>query len=201
MKQRHRVIVLNVEHKAVINIIRKCAEGDSVSWNTFVEKYSGIIYFTINNTLKSKLRYYSQHHADDICQNVFLRLVQNDRSLLKRYDPHKAKITTWLMVISRSVTMDFLRKGVYCLAPLDDFINELEAPVDSVHEGLDIPEQLLSPRQKLIVTLFFEDGLDISEISEFIGIKEQSVRSAKHKALIKLRSYHGVSGETYALTR
>ncbi len=195
------MIVLSLEQKAIVNIIRKCTEGDSSSWNTFVEKYSGIIYFTINNTLKSKLKFYSPHHVDDICQNVFLRLVQNDRSLLKRYDPQKAKITTWLMVISRSVTMDFLRKGVYCLAPLDDFINELEAPADPVQEGLDIPEQLLSPRQKLIVKLFFEDGLDISEISEFIGIKEQSVRSAKHKALIKLRSYHGVSGESYALTR
>ncbi|WP_163350742.1 RNA polymerase sigma factor [Desulfovibrio sp. JC010] len=192
---------MTLEHKSVINVIIKCAEGDKSSWDTFVEKYSGIIYFTINNTLKSKLRYCSQHHVDDICQNVFLRLVQNDRSLLKRYNPEKSKITTWLMVIARSVTMDFLRKGVYCLAPLDDFINELEAPAAPVKEGLDIPEQLLSPRQKLVVKLFFEDGLDISEISEFIGIKEQSVRSAKHKALTKLRSYHGVSGETYALTR
>ncbi|WP_320007284.1 sigma-70 family RNA polymerase sigma factor [Maridesulfovibrio sp.] len=190
---------MSLEHKSVINIIKKCVEGDKSSWDTFVEKYSGIIYFTINNTLKSKLSYCSQHHVDDICQNVFLRLVQNDRSLLSRYDPEKSKITTWLMVIARSVTMDFLRKGVYCLAPLDDFIDELEAPADPVKEGLDIPEQLLSPRQKLIVKLYFEDGLDISEISEFIGIKEQSVRSAKHKALTKLRSYHGISGETYAL--
>ncbi|WP_321402494.1 sigma-70 family RNA polymerase sigma factor [Maridesulfovibrio sp.] len=195
------MIVLSLEQKTIVNIIRKCTEGDRSSWNTFVEKYSGIIYFTINNTLNSKLKFYSQHHADDICQNVFLRLVQNDRSLLKKYDPQKAKLTTWLMVISRSVTMDFLRKGVYCLAPLDDFINELEAPADPVQEGLDIPEQLLSPRQKLIVKLYFEDGLDISEISDFIGIKEQSVRSAKHKALIKLRSYHGVSEDSYALTR
>ena len=194
------MIALSLEHKSVVNIIQKCVEGDKSSWDTFVEKYSGIIYFTINNTLQSKLSYCSQHYVDDICQNVFLRLVQNDRSLLRRYDPGKSKITTWLMVISRSVTMDFLRKGVYCLAPLDDFIDELEAPAAPVKEGLDIPEQLLSPRQKLIVKLFFEDGLDISEISEFIGIKEQSVRSAKHKALTKLRSYHGISGETYALT-
>ncbi len=191
---------MSIEQNSVINIITKCIEGDKSSWDTFVEKYSGIIYFTINNTLQSKLSYCSQHYVDDICQNVFLRLVQNDRSLLRRYDPEKSKITTWLMVIARSVTMDFLRKGVYCLAPLDDFIDELEAPMVPVKEGLDIPEQLLSPRQKLVVKLFFEDGLDISEISDFIGIKEQSVRSAKHKALTKLRSYHGVSGDTYALT-
>lgn len=191
---------MSLEHKSVINIINKCVEGDKSSWDSFVEKYSGIIYFTINNTLQSKLKFCPKSHVDDICQNVFLRLVQNDRSLLRRYDPEKSKITTWLMVIARSVTMDFLRKGVYCLAPLDDFIDELEAPAAPVKEGLDIPEQLLSPRQKLVVKLFFEDGLDISEISDFIGIKEQSVRSAKHKALTKLRSYHGVSGETYALT-
>ena len=195
------MIVLSLEHKSIVEIIERCIEGDSLSWSTFVEKYSGIICFTVNNTLKSKLKYYSPQHVDDICQNVFLRLVQNDKCLLKNYDPKKAKVTTWLMVISRSVTMDFLRKGVYCLAPLDDFINELQAPTDPVHEGLDIPEQLLSPRQKLIIKLYFEDGLDISEISEFLGIKEQSVRSVKHKALIKLRSYHGVSGESYALTR
>ncbi|WP_419784224.1 RNA polymerase sigma factor [Maridesulfovibrio sp.] len=191
---------MSIEQNSVINIVTKCIEDDKSSWDNFVEKYSGIIYFTINNTLQSKLSYCSQHYVDDICQNVFLRLVQNDRSLLRRYDPEKSKITTWLMVIARSVTMDFLRKGVYCLAPLDDFIDELEAPMVPVKEGLDIPEQLLSPRQKLVVKLFFEDGLDISEISDFIGIKEQSVRSAKHKALTKLRSYHGVSGDTYALT-
>ncbi len=195
------MIVLNLEQKSVLNIIEKCIEGDKNSWNTFVEKYSSIIYFTINTTLKSKLNYHSQHHVDDICQNVFLRLVQNDRNLLKKYNPQKAKITTWLMVISRSVTVDFLRKGVYCLAPLDDFIEELEAPQKISHEKIEIPEKLLSPRQKLIIKLFFEDGLDISEISDFIGIKEQSVRSTKHKALTKLRSYHGCTEENFSLAR
>ncbi len=195
------MIVLNLEQHTSSHIIEKCIEGDKPSWNTFVEKYSGLIYFTINATLKNKLSYHAQDHADDICQNVFLRLVQNDRSLLKKYNPDKAKISTWLMVIARSVTLDFLRKGVYCLAPLDDFINELEAPEIKGNVELDLPSGILSPRQKLIIKLYYEDGLDISEISEFIGIKEQSVRSTKHKALIKLRSYHGTTEEEISLSR
>ncbi|WP_432736120.1 RNA polymerase sigma factor [Maridesulfovibrio sp. FT414] len=186
---------MNFKHNAVANTIERCIDGEKDSWNSFVEKYSGLICYTVNSTLRSKLNYHAQDQVDDICQNVFLRLVQNDRSLLRKYDPQKARITTWLMVVARSVTLDFLRKGIYCLAPLDDFIDELEAPVSKEKVELDIPEGLLSPRQKLIIKLYFEDGLDISEISDFIGIKEQSVRSTKHKALNKLRSYHGIAEE------
>ena len=50
-----------------------------------------------------------------------------------------------------------------------------------------IGEAGLSDRQKVILKLMFDEDMDVEDIAEKLGIAAQTVRSAKHKALTKLR--------------
>ena len=52
-----------------------------------------------------------------------------------------------------------------------------------------IPVQLLTGRQKLVLSLLFEDEKSIPEAAELLGVTEQTVRSTKHKALERLRKH------------
>jgi RNA polymerase sigma-70 factor (ECF subfamily) len=54
---------------------------------------------------------------------------------------------------------------------------------------LKLPEALLSPRQRQILTMLYDREMEVSEVAVALGIDPQTVRSAHHKAMIKLRAY------------
>ena len=173
------------------DLVDRLVNGDQAAWNGFVERYSRVIYGAIYKVLGARGRP-SDDDAVDVAQDVFVRICKDDFRLLKRYDPERAAITTWLTVVSTSVTKDFLRKKRAINVPLDDLPAEVVsvAPV-LPEEKLQFPEGLLSPRQTLVLQMLFEQDLDVSEVAEILEIDPQTVRSTQHKALVKLRKVYG----------
>ncbi len=58
----------------------------------------------------------------------------------------------------------------------------------------EIPLHVLSARQRLVMTLLFDEQLSVAEAAGFIGVDEQTIRSTKHKALTRLREHLGEKG-------
>jgi RNA polymerase sigma-70 factor (ECF subfamily) len=54
-------------------------------------------------------------------------------------------------------------------------------------EKLKLPDALLSPRQREILAMLYDREMDVAEIARALGIDPQTVRSAHHKAMLKLR--------------
>ena len=54
---------------------------------------------------------------------------------------------------------------------------------------LKLPEALLSPRQREILAMLYDRDMEVAEIAGALGIDPQTVRSAHHKAMIKLRAH------------
>jgi len=61
-------------------------------------------------------------------------------------------------------------------------------PVEPVRK-LKLPEALLSPRQREILTMLYDREMEVAEIASALGINPQTVRSAHHKAMVKLRAH------------
>jgi DNA-directed RNA polymerase specialized sigma24 family protein len=61
-------------------------------------------------------------------------------------------------------------------------------PVEPVRK-LKLPEALLSPRQRQILTMLYDREMEVSEVAASLGIDPQTVRSAHHKAMVKLRAH------------
>ena len=55
---------------------------------------------------------------------------------------------------------------------------------------IDIPPNLLSVRQLLIMRLLFDQDLEVEQVAKLLAINPQTVRSTKHKALTKLRKHY-----------
>ena len=55
--------------------------------------------------------------------------------------------------------------------------------------GPEIPLHVLSARQRLVMTLLFDEQLSVAEAAGLIGVDEQTIRSTKHKALTRLREH------------
>ena len=160
--------------------------GDKANWDRFVRRYAGLILAAV----RSAARPGTEH--EDLSQEVFARLCRNDFRLLKSYDPTRAGLSTWLTIVARSTVRDIQRRRQIGAVPLDAVPEILLAVRDEPREKLRLPEELLSPRQKLVLTMLYERDMEVAEIATALRVDPQTVRSTHHKAMIKLRAHFAV---------
>ena len=165
--------------------------GEKDAWDAFVERHAGIIYAAIRRAYAGTGRPLADADANDIFQDVFVRLAANDYRLLRNYDPARSALSTFLTVVARSTALNALRRRQMPTATMDAAEDIPDARAGPPPEPLDIPPDLLTARQRLIVAMSFEDDLDVPEIAKRLGIAAQTVRSTQHKALIRLREFFG----------
>jgi RNA polymerase sigma-70 factor (ECF subfamily) len=159
-------------------------QGDKAAWDAFVRRYGGLIVAAVRGV--------APPHADieDLTQDVFIRLCKDDFRLLRTYDPARAALSTWITIVARSTARDGLRRRRGESVPIDA-VPEAQLAVQPVEpvQKLKLPDALLSPRQRQILTMLYDREMDVAEIARALDIDPQTVRSAHHKAMIKLRAH------------
>ena len=179
--------------------IERLLEGDDSVWNTFVDRYTPSIYRAVQLTVAPRLKPGSAELPDligDIVQEIFLRLVDRDYRLLRSYDSSRSAPVTWLSIVARSTALNHLRK----IKPgreenLSEYdIDSIMAPPAEEPEKIELPEKLLSPRQETVLRLLFDQDMSVREAARTLGVEEQSIRSAKHRALTRLRAHYAPAG-------
>lgn len=171
--------------------LQALTRGDNTAWNGFVSRYTPLLYASVQRTLSRYVPNTGRDDILDIVQEVYVRLTKDRFRLLRRFDASRARLSTWLAVIAHSVTIDHVRKRrlrtqpISSESPAPGAVSQDPAP----GEGLDIPPDLLSDRQRVVLRLFFDYDMDVREIADFLGISPQTVRSTKHKGLVKLRKF------------
>jgi RNA polymerase sigma factor (sigma-70 family) len=158
--------------------------GEKGAWEAFVRRYAGLVVAAVRGVAREAAE------VEDLTQEVFLRLCRNDFRLLRSYDPARAGLSTWITIVARSTARDALRRHRPVSVPIEA-VPEAQLAVDPVEpvRKLKLPEALLSPRQREILTMLYDRDMDVAEIAGLLGIDPQTVRSAHHKAMIKLRAH------------
>ena len=161
--------------------------GDRAIWALFVPRAAAVMRAPISRLLAAR----HGHDIGDALQDCFLKLVANDFRLLRRYDPTRGSLATWLGVIATSTALDHLRKRPPVSEDVDDHPEALALPEQARDRTapLELPPDLLTPRQALILKLLYEDEREVPEVAALLGIGEGTVRSLHHKAVTRLREY------------
>jgi RNA polymerase sigma factor (sigma-70 family) len=164
--------------------------GEKDAWDAFVRRYAGLIVAAVRNLAAG------QAEIEDLTQEVFLRLCKDDFRLLRGYDPARAGLSTWITIVARSTARDALRRRRAEAVPIDA-VPEAHLAIDPVEPvtRLKLPEALLSPRQREILTMLYDQEMDVAEVAAALGIDPQTVRSAHHKAMVKLRAHFKAASE------
>src|SRR5207253_5544054 len=128
--------------------------------------------------------------TEDLTQEVFVRLCKDNFRLLRTYDPARAGLSTWITIVARSTARDALRRRRVDSVPIEA-VPEAQLAVDPVEpvQKLKLPEALLSPRQREILAMLYDREMDVAEVAQQLHIDPQTVRSAHHKAMVKLRAH------------
>ena len=158
--------------------------GEKGAWEAFVRRYAGLVAAAVRGVAREP------SEIEDLAQEVFVRLCKDNFRLLRSYDPARAGLSTWITIVARSTARDAMRRHRPVLMPIDA-VPEGRLAVDPVEpvQKLKLPEALLSPRQREILTMLYDREMEVAEIARALGIDPQTVRSAHHKAMVKLRAH------------
>ncbi len=172
-----------------------CIAGDAAAWSRFVRRVAPFVLAVVRRAAGG-----SMTHAEDDAQEVFVRLVQQDFRLLRAFDPSRAKLETYLGVVARSVVHERTRRRALPVdrdaAPerlIDPAASARRAGAVTAAGALpfgDLPEQ-----QRTVLLLMHRQGLSVDEVARRLGVEPQTVRSAHHKAIRRLRDLLGLGGE------
>jgi len=173
-----------------IDPLAELLAGDKRSWDIFVRRYAALIVAAVRGVASNS------GDIEDLAQEVFVRLCKDEFRLLRTYDSTRASLSTWITIVARSTARDALRRRRPDSVPID-LVPEMYLKVDAVEPvpKLKLPEALLSPRQREILGMLYDKEMDVAEVAVALGIDPQTVRSAHHKAMLKLRAHFKTDGE------
>ena len=134
----------------------------------------------------------SRADAEDLTQQTFERALRS----WSRYDPSRAGVATWLLVIARNLLVDHLRADRSARQqPLDDLPRGDRALVDRGRQpdlGLqpDLERALagLGAREREIIALRFGGELTGREIADATGLTLANVQQILSRSLRRMRA-------------
>ncbi len=122
--------------------------------------------------------------AEDVTQDVFLRLIKN-----RRQHTQRAKFRTWLYRVTSNVVTDLLRRrGRLTLSPEPPDLVQAANQDDqlTLHQAIAVMSQLPQRQREAVLLREFE-GFSTAETAEALGISAGSVKTHLHRGLQRLR--------------
>jgi RNA polymerase sigma factor (sigma-70 family) len=179
-------------------LIQGCIARDERAWKQFIKSYDRCIYGAILNLL-GKFSIHEPEVASDIFASVIEKLLKNDCAALRRFK-WNSKLSTWLVSIARNKTYDYLRglkrrPNISLDTPLDQDSKLEDILSDGLDLDLDIEVRLtaaealdmLPDKDRLILKLYYIEGMKEKEIGELADLSLDAVSARKSRALKKLR--------------
>lgn len=182
---------MNRSEEVLRGAVEGACRGEKPAWDRFVASALPPIRSAVLGAFTRRGRGSDHEEVLDAIQEVFVRLIRDDHRLLREYDPERSTLSTYLAVVARSTAHNLLRRRVTrpgLTAEEADAAAPL-APPDP--ELPTLPLELLSTRQRLVLRLAFDGELEVPEIARVLGVTAQTVRSTRHKAILRLRRYFG----------
>lgn len=169
-------------------VIRRCLEGDRNAFGLLVAKYQGAVYGLCYHMVGNFA------DAQDLAQEAFIKAYLD---LARIREP--ARFASWLHRITVNTCNMWLRsmKRVAAL-PLESIAQvwtehgNYSSPTEYIQAEearVSIKEALasLSEKNRLVVTLYYMDGLSCGDIGDFLSLSESAVKNRLLRARKQLR--------------
>lgn len=192
------------------SLLDQCLARKERAWETFVDRFAGLVIHVINHTARCRSFILSQADRDDLASEVFLTIILDDFAVLRRFRGN-CSLATYLTVIARRVVVRQLlsSQGTTPLNESAEASNQdalsdgnrsaQEKRIDDVEEVQRLLNHLQGSEAD-VVRMFHLEGKSYHEISGATGMPANSLGPLLSRARAKLRSA-GASGNSSAAGR
>lgn len=168
-------------------LMHRIADGDEEAVAELYDRFKSLVYKVARQMLPS------QDDAEDAVQEIFVRLWKTS----DRYDPRRAKLVTWVMLITRRHLIDRLRR--HSVRPTPSQMDEnTTGPSSQIkpEQGFQTHErnkQLLArirelpDLQRTVIERAYLQGFTLRQVSEQLNAPLGTVKSALSRGLMRLR--------------
>ena len=169
-------------------LMHRVAAGDEQAVAELYDRFGSLVYKVARQFLSN------QAEAEDAVQEVFVRLWQT----ADRYDPRRAKLVTWVMLIARRHLIDRIRRSAVrpATSPFDldaggtaatDAGPDKQAQADE--QGTKLRRRIaeLPELQRVVIERAYLQGYTLREVSEQLNAPLGTVKSALSRGLERLR--------------
>jgi len=181
------------------DLMQRVAADDEAALEELYGRFGTLVFQSARQVLRSRAE------TEDAVQEVFVRLWQT----ADRFDPQRAKLVTWVMLITRRHLIDRLRRQ--SARPERGAIEESQVggggPAARVEDRLGVSEEASESRERLkrqlgrlpelqrtVIERAYLQGFSLREIAAQLDAPLGTVKSALSRGLAKLRELEGEGG-------
>lgn len=164
-------------------VVRQVIAGSVGEFRTLVERHQGPVYRFVLGLLGHR------QEAEDVTQDAFLAAFRS----LAKFDPGRARFSTWLFTIARNLAINRYRKELPHRKLAELTAVEVRNPPDGRTESTESLAQIdraldtLPLEQKTVFVLAEIEQLAHAEIAHIEGIAVGTVKSRLSRAKGRLR--------------
>ncbi len=172
-------------------LIHKCIQGNSESWQLFIKQYTALVYYVIQKVIRSKDFFASPEDIDDLHNDIFLSIMDKNGHKLRLYEgKNGCSVSTWIRVIAARATIDYMRRKKESVSFSDDrteretgqkeaFSNVFLKVLEDEEQRSALKDLIksLAPRDQLFMRLFYYDEVPPREIARVFNYTTSAVYS------------------------
>ena len=188
LRRRRAMATREGQPERDLDLMRRVATGEEAALAMLYERFGSLVYRMAFQAVPSK------SEAEDAVQEIFVRLWRT----ASRYDPSRAALVTWVILISRRQLVDRMRRSRARLRPasLDESQGGPMVEVGGSVSGMERDERLaamlkridaLPELQRTVVKRAYLGGQTLRQIGEELNTPLGTIKSALSRALTRLR--------------
>jgi len=181
-------------------LARRLVTGDAAAWRTLVERFQRLVLARVMATGRELNRSLAQADAEDLCAEVFSKLIADDYAALKRFEG-RSTLSTWLSVVTRRIVLRRLTTIAHEPShptPQPPPLEALTSPAAEEPLALIINDEdrallaagmaQLGERQRQLARMFYLEGQSYREISRQLNMPVNSIGPTLARIHEKLRA-------------
>lgn len=170
------------------SLMQLVASGDEAATAELYDRFGSLVFKVARQTLPTR------SEAEDAVQEIFIRLWMT----ADRYDPRRAKLVTWVMLITRRHLIDRMRRSK--VRPPTGVLenDDVRGPESDIDPGRQPQDEERNARlmsrlaelpdlQREVIERAYLQGFTLREISEQLGSPLGTIKSALSRGLTRLR--------------
>jgi RNA polymerase sigma-70 factor (ECF subfamily) len=172
-------------------LLQRCLAREPKSWEDFVDRFLGLVVHVVNHTAASRSLNLAEQDREDLTSEVFLSICQADFRVLRAFRG-ESSLATYLTALSRRVIVRHLQRRRAVPPPSDRVQSALSLdlnPEQRIADAEEVERLLagLHGSEAEVVRLYHLEGKTYREISDRVGMPENSIGPTLSRARSKMR--------------